>query len=236
MAMEFGLVNWDDLKFSNGQQQRENYRDTFLKLQQGSNLVRVITQPYQYYTHTVKFEGETGFGTPIRCSAPHGECAVCDLTVTGEDGKVKKQFPPKRRWYIGVIDRKTQSFKILDCGKTVVEKVQDLSRDPEWGNPSKYDIDIKVNKQGGATGYYNPTPRPAKPLSEADLEIKSKTDISQMLADRTTPPEPKKVADKLTSLRKNQAKTAGTTSVSTKVDMTETEADDSEFQFQEASV
>lgn len=160
-------------------------RDTFLRLEKGSNIVRIVTAPHQYTSHRYKKEGDPGFGHKIMCSVMHGSCPLCAL---GDK--------PKRRWLLGVIDRRTKSYKILDIGIAVFKSIQTLTRDDEWGEPSKYDLDIKMDPNGGAQNYYAVMPKIPRPLNAEDIQIKDMVDAEE-LKRRTLPPEPDKVQDRL---------------------------------------
>ena len=105
----------------------------------------------------------------------------------------------KRRWLVGVIDRKTSTFKILDIGYSVFQNIKSLTNDPDWGDPSNYDIDLVVDRNGGASGYYKTNPKPAKPLSVADLELIEAIDYDD-LNRRVTPPTADKVLDRLAKI------------------------------------
>ncbi len=187
---KYGITSWDEveLKQPNAGGQKRG-KDLYLKLDNGSNQVRVITKPHQYLVHVLKEEGDSGYGDKIKCSSFHGSCVNCD------NGN-----KPKRRWLIGVIERKTGTTKILDLSVTVFKAIQELTRDEDYGDPSKYDIDIKVDKNGGATGYYTVIPKPPKPLSAADMEAKTKFDAEE-LSKRCTPPTQEDVTKIMTAIR-----------------------------------
>lgn len=180
---KYGEVSWGDVPSENVPT-REN-RDSFLRLEKGPNVLRIITSPFQYTVHRYKKEGDPGFGQRVMCSMANGGCALCAL---GDK--------PKRRWLLGVIDRKTKSFKILDIGISVFKAIQGLTRDDEWGEPVKYDVDIKVDPNGGATNYYNVMPKIPKPLSADDIQIKDMVDAEE-LKRRCLPPTPDKVQERL---------------------------------------
>lgn len=184
MAQKFGEVSWDEVPSENGPQ-RENNRDLFMRLEKGSNVIRVITPPFQYIQHRYKREGDPGYGQRVMCSITHGSCPLCAL---GDKAK--------RRWLLGVIDRRTKAYKVLDISIAVFKQVQALTRDDEWGDPSRYDVDIKVDPNGGATGYYTVTPKIPKPLSADDTEIRDMLDLDD-LKRRCAPPEPSKVQERL---------------------------------------
>ena len=100
----FGEINWSDDVFG-GQDGKKNTnsKDLFLRLDEGPNEVRLITQPFQYLVHKYKKADDTGFGQKVQCSAIHGSCPLCAM---GDKAKP--------RWLLGVISRKTNTYKILD--------------------------------------------------------------------------------------------------------------------------
>lgn len=183
-----GEVDWSDDVLKIGDSKGKG-KDQFLKLKPGSNLIRVLTLPHQYYQHKYKFSGEKGFGHRINCSAKHGHCPVC-----AEGDK------PKKRWLFGVIDRGTNSYKILDVSWAVLSGVQSYAQDEDWGNTDQYDFDIVVNPNGGALGYYKAVAKPKRPLSAQDLLIRDEQMDLADLERRCTPPEPSKVEERFRSL------------------------------------
>jgi hypothetical protein len=175
----FGEVSWNDDVFpgSDGGKKNNNSKDLFLRLEEGSNEMRLVTQPFQYLVHKYKKEGDPGFGQKVSCSSIHGSCPLCAL---GDKAKP--------RWLLGVISRKTGTYKILDISFAVFSQIRKLARNTQrWGDPTKYDIDIVVDKNGGATGYYSVQPISKEPLSAADQKIKDDADLDD-LKRRVTPP------------------------------------------------
>lgn len=171
----FGEVSWNDDVF--GGSGKTNSKDLFLRLDEGSNEMRLVTQPFQYLVHKYKKEGDPGYGQKISCSAIHGSCPLCAM---GDKAKP--------RWLIGVISRKTGTYKILDVSFAVFSQIRKYARNTaRWGDPTKYDIDVFVDKNGGATGYYAVQPIPKEPLSAADQQIKDSVDFED-LKRRVTPP------------------------------------------------
>ncbi|HVI40217.1 MAG TPA: hypothetical protein VM577_06120 [Anaerovoracaceae bacterium] len=183
-TFKFGITSWDEVEIKQANSFQRS-KDVYMRLENGNNVVRCITRPHQYLVHNFKEEGDSGFGTKIMCSSFHKKCPLCEA---GDR--------PKRRWLVGVIDRKTQASKILDMSVSVFKAIQELSRDEDYGNPEGYDIDIKVDKQGGATGYYTVIPKPKKPLSANDIDIKNGVNHEDLLK-KCTPPTPEKVQEKL---------------------------------------
>ena len=190
----FGEITWEDDIF-NGEK-RTNNKDIWLRLDDGSNEMRLITQPFQYLSHRYKKEGDKGFGQKVYCSSVHGSCPLCAL---GDKAKA--------RWLIGVISRKTGTYKILDISYAVFSQIRKLARNTQrWGDPTKYDIDVYVDKNGGALGYYSIQPLPKEPLSAADQLMKDNVDISD-LQKRVTPPTYEQVQKRLDKLNGDDTST-----------------------------
>lgn len=184
----FGEISWGDDVFSGSDKKAGNSKDLFLRLDEGSNEVRLVTQPFQYLHHKVKKEPNNpkDFGQKVLCSAIHGSCPVC---ATGDKAKP--------RWLIGVISRKTGTYKILDISYAVFSQIRKYAKNTQrWGDPSKYDIDIIVDKNGGATGYYSVQGISKEPLSAADQQLKDNADLDD-LKRRVTPPTPEQVQQRL---------------------------------------
>lgn len=212
----YGLKDWDDVEIKQVNQ-NQNRRDIYMRLGHGSNVLRVLTKPHEYLVHrydpnnpTNDKEKNSGYGERVMSSMFHGS-----------DPLVDRGFKPKRRWLVGILDRKTSSYKIMDMSVSVFKAVQELVRDEDWGDPSQYDIDVKVDKQGGPSGYYTVIPKSKKPLSAADLDIKSQVDLED-LKRRCTPPTPEKVAELVAAI---EAKANGQTEESTNQESEESDMD-----------
>ncbi len=187
----FGATNWN-IETSNGYKPNQNNKDLYLRLEQGSNLVRLVTKPYEYLVHQNWKINPTDAG--------YGHRVMSSLFYDGKDIlKEKYNSTPKRRWLVGVICRKTQSYKLLDISKSVFEGIRECVRTEEYGDPLNYDLDIKVDKQGGPASYYRVLPKPPKPLSPADLEIKQNVDLDD-LKRRVTPPLPEVMESRVAAI------------------------------------
>lgn len=194
-----GKVSWKDNALGGGSGEKQYNPELFLRLSPGSNLIRILTEPFQYFQHKYKFfEGEKGFGHRIACSAPNGSCIVC------EQGD-----KPKKRWFLGVIERKTNTYKILDINWSVLSDINTYANDDDWGDPSEYDFDIVVNPQGGPQHYYKAVAKPKKPLSASDLAIKEKDVNLAELERKCQPPEPAKTTERFLMLKENAMKSKG---------------------------
>jgi hypothetical protein len=174
MTATFGEVSWNEIPDSNGDK-KINSKDLFLRLDAGDNEVRLITQPFQYLVHKYQKSDGTGFAQKVPCSVS----ADCPMCLKGDEAKP--------RWLLGVISRKTQTFKILDIGKGVLDEIKGFNKNPKIGSPDKFDINIVVDKNGGAVGYYKVQPYSKEPLSAADQVIKDSVDFDD-LKRRSSPP------------------------------------------------
>jgi hypothetical protein len=196
MANTFGEISWaDDFQGS----AKKNSKDLWLRLEKGENYMRIITQPYQYITHKYKKEGDTNpksFGQKINCSMANGSCPLCAL---GDKAKP--------RWLLGVISRKDNTFKILDISYAVFLQIKKLVKNVKYyGDPTKYDINIEVDPNGGATGYYTVQPLPKEPLSASDQKILDEVDLEDLVR-RVTPPKPEYVQSRIDKINGNDGTT-----------------------------
>jgi hypothetical protein len=179
----YGEMSWDDTSFDRGK--KTDMKELYLRLQDGSNEVRIVTQPYQYLVHTYKREGDRGFGSKVKCSAVHGSCPLCDL---GDKAKP--------RWLLGVIDRRTASYKVLDMGYSVFSQIRKLATSARWGNPAGYDVDIIKDKNAPPTQFYVVQPCSKEPMSATDQDLKDKADLD-VLKRQVTPLTPEQVQKRL---------------------------------------
>jgi hypothetical protein len=184
-TVTFGEVDYNTDAFG-GDKKPMNSKDLFLRLQEGSNELRLVTSPFQYLVHKYKKEGDSGYGQKVGCSIIHGSCPLCELNDKA-----------KPRWFYGVVDRKTGLYKILDVSFAVFSQIRKLARNTQrWGDPTKYDIDVVVDKNGGATGYYSVQPISKEPLSATDQQIKDNADLDD-LKRRCTPPTAENVQKRM---------------------------------------
>jgi hypothetical protein len=185
---KYGEQSWTDVVFDSTA--KKSGKDSFLRLGPGSNIVRLLSLPHAYYQHKYMVDGGKKFGYRINCSDPErrANCPICE-----------KNDKAKRRWFLGVIDRKTDTYKILDIGFSIFKAIQTLAKDEDWGDPSRYDIDIVVDPNGGSTGYYTVVAKPPKALSANDL-VKREENNPEELVRRASPPTREKVHERLDSI------------------------------------
>jgi hypothetical protein len=212
-----GEVSWTDTAFDSSK--KTNSKDTFLRLGPGSNIVRLLTLPYQYHQHKLTLPGGKKFGYRINCSGANGSCPICEM---GAEHKAK------RRWFLGVIDRKNNTYKTLDIGFAVFKAIQTLAKDEDWGDPSRYDIDIVVDPNGGSTGYYTVVAKPPKPLSASDLVIKEENDPENLVR-MTSPPTAEKVLEKIARIKEEIKAQGENTSLSSNNEEDSTDDEENVF-------
>jgi hypothetical protein len=179
----FGEISWEDDSVGGGKKNTNN-KDLWLRLDEGSNELRLVTQPFQYLVHKYKKDenDKRDFGKKVSCSAINGSCVLCDA---GDQAKP--------RWLLGVISRKSGTYKILDISYAVFSQIRKLAKNTQrWGDPTKYDLDIVVDKNGGPTGYYSVQPISKEPLSAEDQVLKDSADLDE-LKFKVTPPSPETV-------------------------------------------
>ena len=110
----------------------------FLKLKDGINQMRIVSSPAQINIHWEK--GIDGQNKKVIC--PGSGCPIC-----------KAGHAPQLRYQIQVIDRTDGKVKVLEQGSTVFNAIKAYAVDPEYGDPSKYDIKIKKEGSGRDTKY-----------------------------------------------------------------------------------
>lgn len=187
----FGEVSWSDDVFGGDSKKNVNNKDLFLRLDEGSNEMRIVTQPFQYLVHKIKKDAANpkDFGQKVSCAAAHGNCPACE---TGDKAKP--------RWLLGVISRKTGTYKILDISFAVFSQIRKYAKNSaRWGDPTKYDIDIVVDKNGSPMSYYSVQAISKEPLSAADQVIKDAADIDD-LKRRVTPLTPEQVQKRMNKI------------------------------------
>jgi hypothetical protein len=188
----FGEVSWN----AGTNNKSKNMKDLFLRLMPGNNVLRIVTPAFQYVVHKYKAEGEKGYGRKVVCSATKDDPS-CPLCEAGDKAK--------RKWYVGVIDRKTNSYKIMDISYTVFQQIGALVNDKMWGDITTYNINILVKPEAGATGYYTVMPYGKEPLSAEDHVLVDTNVDLEYLKKLTTPPSYKAVEEKISKIHESLA-------------------------------
>ncbi len=155
------LDNWNDADLGG---------NDFMALEEGSNLVRMITSPYQFYIHWAK--DATGANRKVRCALEG-----CPLCQQGERASA--------RWYVGVLNRKSEKPAVLEIGPQIFKQMLGLAKKEKWGDPRKYDVDIERQPKGSQP-LYIVSPEPKEVLTEEEKsvakEFLARVDLSKMSA------------------------------------------------------
>ena len=176
------LASWDDGDVSG--------QNDFMNLAEGSNVVRVVTNPYQFVVHWTK--DAAGSTRKIRCAI--NNCPLCRSGVKSQT-----------RWYLGVIERAGGVVKILEIGSQIYKGIRDYVSSEDWNEMYKhswgqvmgYDINIKRGPKG-TTPLYSVLPSPKmKDLTDEEVTaveaFLERVEISKF----TQPSTPEEVAEKI---------------------------------------
>ena len=144
-------MNWDEVKtISTGE------GTPFMKLAQGANQVRVISNPYETKIHWE----DTVDGGKKKVVCIESNCPIC-----------KAGHVPQKRYQVQVIDRADNKLKILEGRVPIFPQIKSYAADEDYGDPTKYDLKIKKEGQGRDTKY-TVVPSPKKSdLTDAELEL-----------------------------------------------------------------
>lgn len=201
------LDNWDEADLGGSD---------FIGLDEGSNPIRVITSPYQFYIHWSK--DATGANRKVRCALDG-----CPLCQQGERSVA--------RWIIGVINRKSGKPAILEIGPQIFKQLHAFSKNPKWGDPRKYDVDV-VRQPKGSQPLYIVTPEPKEPISEDEKglvkEFLARVDFNKISAASTAD----EVREKMGMTFKKEGAVSNDFDDDTDSDaLTSNSEDDSDFDF-----
>jgi len=155
-----------------GMKKLDGNNDNFYKIMPGGNLVRIVGKPSEVFNHWER--DASGKIHKIVCLGD--DCPIC-----AAGGKAKRTFNvkviDKRDWtkkegYLSGINVKIASLPL-----SVFQQIQTLYKDPDFGDPSGYDINIskigeKLNTQYSVVG------KPPVPLTEEEIEaVKNSIDV-----------------------------------------------------------
>jgi len=174
--VKYGKVEWEEGDVSTP--------SDFMNLVEGDNDVRVFTKPFQFHVAWVK--DSTGAPRKVKSSVHN-----CPLMKRGE--KVQT------RWYVGVLDRKSDIPKILEISTQVYVGIKNLVTNSKWGPIEKYDINIKRGPKGSQP-LYTVFPYPSTDLTAEEKVMIERFNEKVDLGKFTQPPTPEEVAEKLTQL------------------------------------
>lgn len=165
MATQFDMT-WDSIKDTN----RSNV--AYMKLETGSkgNRVRIVSNPSEVDEHWEK--DVNGGNHRIVCSG--AKCLFCER---GEK--------PITRYQMLVLDKNNWTpdngygadgaqVKVLTVGRSVITAIKQFALDPDYGNPTKYDIKIKKEGSGRDTRYsVSPSPKKSELTDEEKTAVEN---------------------------------------------------------------
>jgi hypothetical protein len=173
-TVKYGQVDWDDAHVSTG--------NDFMKLEQGSNVVRIFSKPYQFAVHWVK--DTAGTSRKVKCADKN--CPLC-----------KKGIKAQYRWLLRVLDRRDNIPKLLEISSQVFLGIKNYVSNPKWGDIKMYDVDIKRGPKGTQPLYIVMAEPDKGPLSNAEKEtakaFMERVDIEKFIK----PATPEEIAEKL---------------------------------------
>ena len=193
---KYGIVSWNEPDTRKNNLKID--RDLFLKLENGSNELRILSKAHVFKIHKFKAEGMTGFGININCAGTdendNNICPLCKM-ATEEN---REDLECKDRYMMAVLSRKDGRIKILEFGPGVYKDIGGYNNHKHWGSPETYDLDIVVNKHGDPKSYYTVKALPPvpSPLTEEELALKMSFDMD-VLKRLCTPPRPEKVLERV---------------------------------------
>jgi hypothetical protein len=195
MSKQFGATNWKDKQTRNfpPREGDDLPKIPFMRLQQGSNYLRIVTIPYKY--HFIRYAGpnvKSPFGVRVNCAYP----------LYDNDPATGMGYPAKLRYFVGVIDRREGDLKILDMSTVIMEKLQDdletlEEMDGQEHSPTEFDINVRYNKNASSPGAtYNVVRGEKAALSEEDVALINaigEETLNKVLLRHATPPKPEVV-------------------------------------------
>ncbi len=148
------------VKFTNLDEVSEKYgiksNDSWLKLVDGDNRIRIISEFEDYGVHYLKDEKKS-----VICIGKD-QCKLCKKNI-----EVRCQF---LGW---VIDRSDNQVKLFRTGYSVIKQISELAKSSEYGFEGIPPYDIIINKKGqGLETKYSVLPaRQNTPLTESELQL-----------------------------------------------------------------
>jgi hypothetical protein len=207
--IKVGLTGWGDKNQTGPREQREELpRLPFLRLQNGNNVLRIITDPYVYYHIRYKGPKSKGsFGDRVNTAWPtHKEDCPA---FNNREALTGSKANPKKRYFVAVIQRGDNEVKLFDMSVLVYEQLQGILADlkeatGEDKSPSDFDINIRYNsKASSPSGFYHVMGRPEAALSENDVSLINdvgQDTIAKILDRQSASPRPDQVQRRLEAL------------------------------------
>ena len=168
MATQFDMT-WDSIK------DNSSSNVAYMKLETGSkgNRVRIVSNPSEIDVHWEK--DVNGGNHRIVCAG--SKCLFCER---GEK--------PQTRYQMLVLDKNSWNpekgygsdgaqVKVLEVGRSVITAIKQFALDPDYGNPTTYDLKIKKEGSGRDTRYsVSPSPKKSELTDEEKADLLKKNE------------------------------------------------------------
>lgn len=131
-------------------------------LKNGTNVVRIGSDVSQVNNH---FEYSID-GRRKKVVCPGDDCPLCKI------GKNPNKF-----FKFKVINRADGKAYAFECGVMIIDQIKGFARNPEYGNPTTYDIRIDKSGQGINTSYKTFASNRKSEITESESEELAKIDL-----------------------------------------------------------
>jgi hypothetical protein len=176
----FGEIDWND-----GDDSAAGSKTEFMRLEPGENTVRIMANPVQFYIHWI----ETPDGKLKKVNSP---VSSPELVRRLEEAGFKRR--PK--WMVKVLDRRDDTFKLLELGTQIYSGIKALFNHKKWGKVTAYDLTIERGPKG-AQPLYRVTPDPKEALDAKFQEAFVKFNDNLNIDGLVQPADPSKIYELL---------------------------------------
>lgn len=109
------------------------------------------------------------------CRIKEGTVPVGELELNPKTGEIDS---PKFFWAFAVWNYKDEMVQILELKqKTIRQAMESLAKNPKWGSPIGYDVNVTQTIEGGKTSY-SVTPDPKEKVASEIVDAYSMTSIN----------------------------------------------------------
>lgn len=167
MNRKVGKVSWNSPALNTNNNNNEQTKKIPFLTMSGygkSWRVRIVSEdPLRYWCHfTTDKNGQTA---KVNCSLDENCPVHVEKTKSPCGGN-----QAEARFYLKALDRSDGTVRVLDVGKQIINGIGGYIDNPDWGHCKGYDVTIKKGDKGSMP-LYTVAPSPAKPLTEAELQL-----------------------------------------------------------------
>lgn len=140
----------------------------YMKFSEGDNRFRILSDEA-----VIGWEGWKT-NKPFRRKGIEKNIEDHEVDTDSTYGKAKPKI--NHFWAFLVWDYADKQIKILSLTqKMVMKSLEGLANDPDWGNPTEYDINVKREEKGGRTSYSVTSYPPKKVTAEVSKALEAST-------------------------------------------------------------